>query len=266
MDVTWVFDRGVRKTLGERTLLDWKKWLRDNNVSLKPFLSQYYPGDLEEDTRRMRLHAIDEWLFDFVNSPHGLQAARMITPDHPELEPSKPYDPTEDMLKSGPVQIGNRIVSVREKEILAGIQRAQPPHNLFPDGYKKEVEVGTMTLRQIYRELDFEVNHREKLFTYMKERRQVDLDTLPHRQVPENSRVLVCDSEGLRPGILVCFTVAGRIIREEYANVFDGGGEFAIRLNHRIRDVTGNVMEYGQAEVARQTHEADFVFIAESEW
>lgn len=261
MDTTWVFDKGVRKTLGERSLPDWKKWLKDNDVSLKPFIAKYYDGDLEEDLRMLRMRKVDEWLFDFVQSPQGLQAARMLTPDHPALEPSSAYDPTEAMLKAGPVAFGNQVLVATEKEVLVGVKKVPPPRDLYQRGYKKEAEFDGVKMTVLGSALEFEVNKREQLFQYMKERKSVDLDALPERVFPESSTIVICDSEGLRPELLV--EGAFRILEEKEACVIDWRGSIAIRTLCRLKDVTGQTMDYGQAEVTRNTHEADAVFIVE---
>lgn len=261
MDTTWVFEKEVRGVLGERTLPEWKRWLRDNDVSLRPLLEKHYDGDLQDDLQRMRIGKIDEWLFDFVQSPQGLQVARMITPEHPALEPTEPYDPTEAFLKAGPVAIGGAVLQAKERESIVGANHAPPPKDLFRRGYEKKAKLEGMTLEQLGSALEFEVNSREQLFAYLKDRKQVDPDALPQRSFSASSKIALCDSGGLRPELFLDGSAPFRIIEEKENTTIDWGGREAIRILHRLKDVTGNTLDYGQAEVVRQTYEADAVFI-----
>jgi len=263
MDTTWIFEKSVRQTLGERSLPDWKKWLRDNSVSLKAFLQKYYEGDLDEDLRMMRMEKIDDWLFEFVQSPQGLQAARMITPDHPELESSGEYDPTEAMLKAGPVAFGGHVLQAKERSVLEGVTKTPPPRNYFKRGIQRKLEFEGMNVEVLGNQIELELNKREALFTYMKERKEVDLESLPYLDFPESSTVVICNEEGLRPELLIEGEKPFRVIQEEEACVLDWGGEASVRIVHRIKDVTDQVLEYGQAEVTRQTYGACSVFVAE---
>lgn len=128
MDFRWVFDKNVRDSLGEDTLPAWKAWLKEKNVVFMPFLDEYYPGDLQADISGLKLKKIDEWLFEFLHTDDGLEAAQEITPAHPEFAASEEYDPLEAMAQAGPVQIGNVVVGVKPTQpVIMGAPPAQPP-------------------------------------------------------------------------------------------------------------------------------------------
>jgi hypothetical protein len=264
----WTMDKEVRHALGEDTLPAWKSWLKENDVSLHSFLDDYYPGNLEDMIRRLKVSEIDEWLFDFIHTDDGLKQAVIITPKHPEQAQREDYDPFAKLI--GKITRQQTIQNVQAQTIGAPLQNVIPdPKDLMPKGKGRSVICnGGIKVTNILEHGSVSIYKRADQNRYLNAEFGLDEKDLETRTIPAGAKMLIFEPFTGDAETLIEFTneTTARCrrfftgITSDHWITFDDGGDEALVLGDEPMDYTDDPDEWTQKMSYEQgVYKADYI-------
>ena len=263
----WTMDKEVRHALGEDTLPAWKEWLKSNEVSLHSFLKDYYPGNLEDMIRRLKISEVDEWLFDFIHTKDGLKQASIITPKHPEQSQREDYNPFAQMI--GKIQRQSLVQNMRTQNVGAVTKTLIPdPKDLMPEGQGRSVKCDSgIRITNLIASGSVSIYEKTDQDRYLKAEFGLEEKDLKSKTIPAGSKMVIFSSDEAET--LIEFANETTVRSVEFGRdlssqgdwiSFDDGGSEVVVIGNEPADLSCDQNEWTEKmRYERDVYNADYI-------